>query len=47
LGTILEHQGSAGPAIAQYQAALSLAGDFAPARTALQRLNARARNDAP
>jgi len=45
LGTIFERQGSSGQAIAQYQAALNLAGDFSPARDALQRLTARAQND--
>ncbi len=45
LGTLLEQQGHPEQAIAQYRAALDLAAGFAPARTALERLGSRARND--
>jgi len=44
LGTILERQGHPQPAIAQYQAALSLARDFVPARSAIERLGGSARS---
>lgn len=45
LGTLLEQQGHREQAIAQYQAALDLAAEFIPARTALERLSSRARNE--
>jgi cytochrome c-type biogenesis protein CcmH/NrfG len=44
LGTVLERQGHPQEAIAQYQAALSLARDFAPARSAIERLGGSARS---
>jgi cytochrome c-type biogenesis protein CcmH/NrfG len=44
LGTVLERQGHPQQAIAQYQAALSLARDFAPARSAIERLGGSARS---
>ena len=42
LGTVLERQGHRQEAVEQYQAALSLAREFVPARNALKRLNGRA-----
>jgi cytochrome c-type biogenesis protein CcmH/NrfG len=44
LGTVLERQGHPQEAIAQYQAALSLARDFAPARSSIERLGGSARS---
>jgi cytochrome c-type biogenesis protein CcmH/NrfG len=44
LGTVLERQGHPQEAIAQYQAALSFARDFAPARSAIERLGGSARS---
>jgi tetratricopeptide (TPR) repeat protein len=44
LGTVLERQGHPQQAIAHYQAALSLAKDFAPAGSALKRLGASPRS---
>jgi cytochrome c-type biogenesis protein CcmH/NrfG len=45
LGTLLEQKGQREQAITQYQAALALAAQFAPARNALDRLVNRARNE--
>ncbi len=44
LGTLLERQGSLRKAMDQYKAALGLASEFAPARSALERVGAQARN---
>jgi cytochrome c-type biogenesis protein CcmH/NrfG len=44
LGTVLERQEYPQQAITQYQAALSLARDFAPARSAIERLGGSARS---
>jgi tetratricopeptide (TPR) repeat protein len=45
LGTLLQQRGQQEEAITQYQAALSLAAEFTPARSALDRLVSRARNE--
>jgi tetratricopeptide (TPR) repeat protein len=45
LGTLLERRGQREQAITQYQAALALAAEFTPARSALDRLVSRAGND--
>jgi cytochrome c-type biogenesis protein CcmH/NrfG len=45
LGTLLEQKGQPEQAITEYQAALALAGEFTPARNALDRLRSRAGND--
>jgi tetratricopeptide (TPR) repeat protein len=45
LGTLLEQRGEREQAITQYQAALALAVEFAPARSALDRLVSRAGNE--
>jgi cytochrome c-type biogenesis protein CcmH/NrfG len=45
LGTLLEQQGQREQALTQYQAALALAAEFAPARSALDRLVSRAGNE--
>jgi cytochrome c-type biogenesis protein CcmH/NrfG len=45
LGTLLEQRGEQEEAIAHYQAALALAAEYAPARSALDRLVSRARNE--
>jgi cytochrome c-type biogenesis protein CcmH/NrfG len=45
LGTVLERQGHPQQAIPQYQAALSLARDFAPARSAIERLGGSVRSE--
>jgi cytochrome c-type biogenesis protein CcmH/NrfG len=45
LGTLFERQGQPQKARAQYQAALTLASNFAPARSALERLGARASSE--
>ncbi len=46
LGTLLEQRGQQEQAVTQYQAALAMAAEFAPARNALDRLASRARNEA-
>jgi Flp pilus assembly protein TadD len=45
LGTLLEQRGQREQAITQYQAALELAAEYAPARNALERLANRAGNE--
>jgi tetratricopeptide (TPR) repeat protein len=45
LGTLLEQRGHREQAIAEYQAALELAAEYAPARNALERLANRAGNE--
>jgi cytochrome c-type biogenesis protein CcmH/NrfG len=45
LGTLFERQKQQEQAVMQYQAALALSSEFAPARNALDRLGIRARND--
>lgn len=45
LGTLLERRGQPEQAVTEYQAALTLAANFAPARSALERLTNRAGNE--
>jgi len=45
LGTLLERRGQQDQAFTQYRAALALATEFTPARSALERLMSRAGND--
>ena len=47
LGTLLEQRGQQQQAITQYQAALALSAEYAPARNALDRLANRAGNEGP